>query len=120
MSATASASGELGALVAALEYKPGWSFKIAGPLNAYLCVFANTPDSCRPDTDRTTQHMFPIPQGVGGRALVRWVFECLLLAEQHECGEFFTVGGRRPFYPHHNDEGSPYERVERWELTAWA
>lgn len=49
------------AFVARLAYKPGWKFKIAGPLNTMLCVFATTPDSMRPDRERTTQHQFTLP-----------------------------------------------------------
>lgn len=109
-----------GPLLASLAYKPGWTFKVAGPLGRYLCVFATTPDSGAPDRQRTTQHQFEIPPGLTVRDLIRWAFECLLLAELHEAGEFFTVDGHRPFFPHHQDQGSPYERVERWESTPWA
>lgn len=101
-------------LIPLLRYKPGWKFRLGGPLNRFLCVFATTPDSSEPARERTTQHMFELPD-LEGRALVRWVFDRLLLAEEHEAGEFFTVDGDWPFYPHHQDEGSPYELVERWE-----
>lgn len=101
-------------LVAGISYKPGWTFKLGGPLGRYLCVFATTPDSQQPSRQRTTQHMFELPD-VTGRELVRWVFDRLLLCELHEAGEFFTVDGSRPFYPHHQDEGSPYELVDRTE-----
>ena len=104
----------LAAMVASIRYKPGWVFKIGGPRGRYLCVFATTPDSHRPERSRTTQHMFEIPEDlVDDDRFVRWVFDQLLLCELHEAGEFFEVAGRRPFYPHHQDEGSPYELVER-------
>lgn len=99
----------LAPLLAQLRYKPGWSFRLGGPNNRFLCVFARTLDSHQPDRERTTQHMFEIPAD----ATVRWVFDQVLLAELHEAGEFFQVGDHRPFYPHHQDEGSPYELVER-------
>ena len=107
-------AGDVAALVPLLRYKPGWVFKIGGPERRFLCVFATTPDSCAPG-DRCTQHMFevPVPAPVGAEA-VRWVFDRLLLAELHEAGEFFAVDGFRPFFPHHQDEGSPYELVVRW------
>ena len=103
-------------LVGSIAYKPGWTFKIAGPLNEYLCVFATSPDSHNPTVDRCVQHQFRLPSFYGEpRVFYRWVFDRLLLCELHECGEFFQVGTHRPFYPNHQDEGSPYERVERQE-----
>ena len=98
-------------LVSQLSYKPGWTFRVGGPDSRLMCVFATTPDSRDPSRERTTQHMFDPPDGCDD--LVRWAFDCLLLVEQHEAGEFFTVGGRRPFYPHHQGAGSPYELVDR-------
>lgn len=103
------------ALAATLSYKPGWTFKVAGPDRAFLCVYATTPDSLNPSRERCTQHMFRIPDVGTPREFYRWAFDCLLLCELHEAGEFFQVGDRRPFFPHHQDEGSPYELVERWE-----
>lgn len=110
-------AGPAGVAALHLAYKPGWTFKVAGPLGKFLCVYATTPDSLNPSRTRTTQHQFEIPD-IAGRDLVRWVFGCLLQAEQHEAGEFFTVDGHRPFFPHHQDEGSPYELVERWPEEA--
>jgi hypothetical protein len=102
-------------LVPRLTYKSGWSFKVAGPLGRFLCVFARTPDSWHPERQRTTQHMWEIPPLADERAALRWIFDRLLDIERHETGEFLAVDGHRPFYPNHQDEGSPYEPVERWE-----
>ena len=33
--------------------------------------------------------------------------------ERHEASEFLAFAGTRPFWPHHQDEGSPYEPVDR-------
>lgn len=101
------------AFVASLRYKPGWKFKIGGPLNGSLCIFATTPDSQNAARERTTQHMFALPMPCPAPEFARWVFDCLLLCELHEAGEFFMVGDRRPFFPHHQEEGSPYELVDR-------
>jgi len=103
--------------VTRLSYKSGWKFKIAGPNNRSLCIYATTPDSLRPERRRTTQHQFKIPDGLDDdrRGFVRWVFDCLLLCERHEVGEFFQVGDVRPFFPHHQDEGDPYAIVDRTE-----
>jgi len=106
-------TADLASLAGSLSYKPGWTFKAGGPGGRSLCVFATTPDSMNPDRQRTTQHMFVPPADCVD--LVRWVFDCLLLAERHETGEFFQVDGARPFFPHHQGEGSPYDIVDRRE-----
>jgi hypothetical protein len=109
-------SGRYRAVVASLRYKPGWTFKVAGPDGRLLCVYATTPDSSHPQRLRTTQHQFELPpDGLTDREFVRWVFDQLLLCEFHEAAEFYTVDGFAPFYPNHQDEGSPYDLVERWE-----
>lgn len=103
------------AFIASVTYKPGWSLKVGGPLGQYVCIFATTPDSNNPTSDRCTQHMFKIPDGLDRRAFARWLFDCLLLCELHEAGEFFRVADLRPYMPHHQDEGNPYDLVDRWE-----
>ena len=102
-------------VVGRLAYKPGWTFKIGGPLGRFLCVRAVTVNSSDHSGTRATGHMYELPDPMPERDFLRWVFSCLLLAEQHEAGEFFSVDGFAPFYPNHQDEGSPYELVERWE-----
>lgn len=107
------------ALVATISYKPGWRFKVAGPSGSMLCVYAETADSLHPERMRLTQHQFtlpPLPCTVA--VFAAWVLERLLQVEQHEACEFFAVGGFRPFFPNHQDEGSPYVRVERWPMEA--
>lgn len=101
-------------VVPTLTYKPGWSFKIAGPLNSMLCVFATTPDSNNPARDRTTQHQFALPGPLPLPEFMRWVDECLDLIDRHERWEFLRVDGFAPFYPNHQGE-DPYVLVERWE-----
>lgn len=96
-----------------LAYKPGWTFKVAGPGGRFLCVFARTPDSLAPERMRVTQHQFEIPDGQDRREFARWVFDRLLEVERHEAAEFFQVDGERPFWPGHGD-GDPYAATERW------
>ena len=100
--------------MASLRYKPGWTFKV-GPQPDRLGIYATTPDSLSPSRTRCTGHGFTIPPDLTEREFVRWVLDCVLLAEQHEACEFLQIDGRRPFWPYHQDEGSPYELVERWE-----
>lgn len=96
-----------------VAYKPGWSFKKAGPGGRFLCVFARTVDSLQQDRMRTTQHQFEIPDGLDDAGFAEWVLARLLEVEGHEAREFLTVDGHRPFWPNHQDEGSPYEHVVR-------
>ena len=96
------------------SYKPGWTIGVGGPGGRYLCIMAVTDNSVDPSQRRTTQHMFERPDGLDGRAWVRWVFARVLDAERHEAAEFFKFNGTPVFYPHHQDEGSPYAHVERW------
>ena len=85
---------------------------MGGPGDRLLCVFATTPDSNAPDRQRTTQHQFEIPDEGD---LERWIFDCLVLIERHEVGEFLRFTTERPFLPNHQDEGSPYVIVDRRE-----
>ena len=100
--------------LSSVSYKPGWTFKLGGPGNRFVCVFARTPNSLSPSSERVTQHMFEVPDEDDPRRLARWLLDCLLLVERHEACEFLSVGGARPFWPNHQDEGDPYELVERW------
>lgn len=101
--------------VGRLKYKPNWAFRIGGPNNGFLCAFATNIDSMHPPHERVTQHMFALPtEPLDEHDAARWVFGCLLQAELHEAGEFFELDGFRPFFPHHQDEGSPYDLVDRW------
>lgn len=107
-------------LVGRLSYRDGWQFKMGGPGGSVLCVYAHTVDSQARHQRRFTQHQFPAPDGLGDEhAAARWIFDRLLLVERHEAGEFFAVDGRFPFFPHHQDEGSPHELVDRWDDLTW-
>jgi hypothetical protein len=89
---------------------------MGGPGGRFLCIMAVTDNSTDPSRRRATQHMFAVPDQLEpySRDWVRWVYARLLDAERHEAAEFFRVDGAAPFYPYHQDEGSPYEHVERW------
>ena len=96
-------------LVAGLAYKPGWTFKLAGPMNRCMCVFVAAVDSLEPARRRTTQHQFEIPDEacVDSSTFARWAFDRLLQCEWHEAAEFFQFDGRRPFWPGHQG-ADPY------------
>lgn len=102
------------AWVSSLAYKPGWTFKLAGPHGRFLCVFAVTADSLVPSRMRTTQHQFELPESFADeREFARWALARLLDVERHEAAEFFQFDGRRPFFPGHQGE-DPYEHREVW------
>jgi hypothetical protein len=103
-------------IIPSLVYKPGWQFKYDERRSgSRLCIRAVTVDSNQRTTTRATGHAFALPPPMPYRDFVRWAFYCCLLCELHEAGEFFEANGLKPFYPNHQDEGSPYELVERWE-----
>jgi len=106
----------LAGFVASIAYKPGWRFKLSGPGGRWLCVYAHTINSQAQASTRLTQHQFELPDPLPEhRELCRWVLDRFVDIERHECGEFLTFDGFAPFFPYHQDEGSPYARVERWE-----
>lgn len=101
--------------VTRLGYRPGWRFKLGGPGGRFLCVFATTTDTTKPNQMRTTQFMWEFPaehETWDERAFCRWAFDRLLDAERHEAAEWFRLDEHRPFWPDHDD--NPYAHVERW------
>jgi hypothetical protein len=55
------------------------------------------------------RHMFPVPPATYNRASwLRWLFECFSKVELHECMEFFTIDGEKPFAPNHGPGWDPY------------
>lgn len=118
-------TGLVGRVVAAIRYKPGWGIRLGGPAGQYLCATARNPDSSPPHDPTHTGHMFPLPLGFAelddtpeSRAtVVRWVYECLLLAERHEAGEWFSFEHRRVFFPGHQGV-DPYAHLEHWQGTS--
>ena len=91
---------ELEDLVHHLRYRPGWTFTLtdlerdppdthgaaAGGLT--LVVFADVHDTYQPEKRRPVNHYFPVPAATYNRASwLRWLLDCLLLVEQHECCE---------------------------------
>jgi hypothetical protein len=72
------------------------------------------PTRCSRDGNAVRSTWFEIPDDVADVAgFHRWLFSRLLDAERHEAAEFYRVAGQAPFWPNHQDEGSPYEPVER-------
>lgn len=54
-------------------------------------------------------HYFPVPTTTWNeKSWRRWIFECCRKVEDHELGEWFLVGGERPFAPLHAPGCDPY------------
>lgn len=133
----------LAALVAALEYKPGWRFRLdygvtsaasscwawglpdglggaAVPAAvtvgwpARLVVCLRTRDSLPPHGTVLVEHSFAVPdEPPAGVSWHRWLLDCILRVEIHEACEAFAVGGRRPFYPRHGPGADLYAITDR-------
>lgn len=112
---------ELEDLVARLSYRPGWRFTLvdterdpadthgaaAGGLT--FIVTTNTINAYRPERKVMVNHYFIVPAATFNRASwQRWLFDCCSRVELHECMEFFTVDGVKPFAPTHGPGDDPY------------
>ncbi len=54
-------------------------------------------------------HYMPVPPAAyDERSWRRWLFEQFLLVERHEACEFFRIGKKRPYAPHHGPGNDPY------------
>lgn len=122
---TAPYPAELEELIGQLYYRPGWRFALgtierdpasthgssAGGLT--FIATTNTLDSYDHHRHIAVNHYFPVPAATYNRASwQRWLLNCLLLVEQHECCEFFTIDGAKPFAPLHGPGEDPYRIVE--------
>lgn len=128
----------LSELVHVLRYKDGWTFTLnditrgQGSLGLTLIINVKTRDSYHPDQWITVQHLMPVPPAAyDWRSWRRWLFEQIMLVEQHEAMEFFALvtyrtAGRttdpatgnervdvdavidRPYAPSHGPGNDPY------------
>lgn len=108
---------ELERLVAALEYRPGWTFRLAhidrgqGSEGLTLIVTSLGYDTYNPDRGETyrVNHYMPVPPAAyDDRSWRRWLLDQLLAIERHEACEFFVVDGERPYAPSHGPGNDPY------------
>lgn len=100
-------------LVREVRCKPGWSFRLVledgGALR--LVIRVQGTDSARPDDGATIviDHYHPVPTATyNERTWLRWLFEQCRRVENHELGEWFRIGGERPFQPLHGPGECPY------------
>jgi hypothetical protein len=108
-------------IVEHLHYKPGWKFRLAdvdrgqGSKGLTLIITITGPDSYHLDRNITVAHyMLVPPASFNQRSWCWWVFQQILLVEQHEAMEFFRLGRdgwngqERPYAPAHGPGNDPY------------
>lgn len=107
-------------LVASVRYREGWRFTLVdmdrgqGSEGLTLIINVISPDAYEPSrTSRVNHYMIVPPAAFDERAWCRWLFEQVLLVEQHEAAEFFELNNARPFAPHHAPGRNPYSIVEQ-------
>ena len=101
-------------IVSETSCKPDWHFAVRKSEGALrLVITVPGVDSWDENVPRTVSHWFPVPPATyNERAWQRWIFECCRGVENHELGEWFRVGERRPFLPLHGPGEIPYLVVE--------
>jgi hypothetical protein len=100
----------LAELVTKVRCKPGWYFNLAeetGDLRLVITVAGQ--DSYTEHQRLRVAHLFPVPMATyNEKSWQRWIFEMCRRVENHELGEWFRVGEKRPFAPLHGPGEDPY------------
>lgn len=115
MTQSAPYPSELADLVEHTTYRAGWEVWLEDDDRGQDCsgltvvILTDTVNSYPPHHSMRVRHLFGVPAAAYDRqAWCRWLFEQFLLVERHECMEFFTVGGVKPFAPVHAPGHDPY------------
>lgn len=96
-------------LLVTFRYKPRWRFELQDPAglggygNWMLVIHTWVEDVFRPGVWAEGHFAIPVPRGMDGNASFweRWLRDAIWRGpEEHEVGEWFRVGDRRPFDPH--------------------
>lgn len=104
-------------LVSKLKYRPGWKFLLShmdrgqGSVGLTLRITTLGYDAYHPSEGEhcRVNHLMIVPAASFNRiSWTKWLHDQLLLVETHECGEFFRIGGKRVFAPHHGPGNDPY------------
>lgn len=123
-------------LVNKLKYRPGWAFALedkerdpadthgaaAGGLTFVVLTgsygersqggvreYEGTMDAYHEHATRPVYHYFSVPAATyNENSWRRWLFDCLLKVETHECMEHFQISGERPYAPTHGPGDDPY------------
>lgn len=103
-------------LVNHCDYRPDWAVKLfdnhdrgQGSIGTTLIITTNTVNSYPPHKSMCVDHLFIVPAAAyDERSWQRWLFECFHQVEFHECMEFFTIDGVKPYAPSHGLGNDPY------------
>lgn len=106
----------LRSLVERLTYKVGWTFNLVDNLDRgqeskgmTLVIALDTTNSYDPKQHFVVNHYMIVPAAsFDERSWKRWLFDQILLVEQHEASEFFKIDNSRPFAPNHGPGNDPY------------
>jgi hypothetical protein len=117
---------ELEELVRHCKYRPHWLLKLKnidrgqGSKGLTLDIITEGYNSRHPEDgpNYRVHHYMPVPPAsYDRRSWQRWLFNQLLLVEQHEAMEFFCIDGEYPYAPNHGPGNDPYTvRELRTEL----
>ncbi len=107
-------------LVRRVKYKEGWEFHLLdvdrdqGSKGLTLVIRLRCKDSYHPDNEFVVLHYMIVPPAAyDEHSWKRWLFDQILLVEQHEACEFFIIDGLRPYAPHHGPGNNPYTIFEQ-------
>lgn len=110
----------LAKLVERVQYKEGWKFSLGdldrgqGSKGLTLIIGLTCPDTYAPaQAIRVNHYMIVPPAAFDERAWERWLFDQILLVEQHESAEFFQIGTHRPYAPNHAPGRNPYTLIDQ-------
>lgn len=103
----------LRAIVASIDYMPGWSVYLGGDNESggwlVLHIISQTPNSYDPSADIRVNHSFLVPMATWNeRTWKAWILERYVKVWRHETGEFLKFDGVREFAPHHGNGEDPY------------
>jgi hypothetical protein len=108
-------------VVSQISYRPNWRFYLEdmdrgqGSEGLTFRIISCGYDSYHIDRGETylVNHYFIVPAAAyDERAWMRWILNCLIEVEQHECCEFLKIGNKRPFAPNHGPGRNPYSIIE--------
>jgi hypothetical protein len=102
-------------LIKQLHYKKGWRFDLQdldrgqGSEGLTLVITLTCQDSYHPEQKMNVLHYMIVPPAAyDERSWTRWLFDQIILVEQHEACEFFIIDNKRPYAPHHGPGNNPY------------